>query len=112
MVLGTVFIGFATLEGMRYFSTGHKAAQFWIRRVIYVVSLLTVSMVGLVAAVGMALAGKRAQINWFVARMFYGLASWWLGIKFTIDGAEHLTTAPAVFVGNHQSMVDLLYLGL
>jgi len=45
-----------------------------------------------------------------VARTFYELASRWLGITITVEGAEYPETQPAMYIGNHQSMMDILYL--
>ena len=65
----------------------------------------------MIVAVGMSLAGRRFDINWVVARSFYFLASRLLDIKFVVEGGEHLETRPAILVGNHQSVLDILYLG-
>lgn len=31
-----------------------------------------------------------------------------VGMKFTVEGEEHLNTKPAVVIGNHQTMLDIL----
>ena len=65
----------------------------------------------MIVAAGMSLAGHRFDINWVVARSFYTLAGKLLDIKFVVEGEEHLDTKPAVLVGNHQSGLDILFLG-
>jgi len=65
----------------------------------------------MIVAVGMSLAGRRFDINWVVARSFYFLGSRLLDIKFVVEGEEHLETRPAILVGNHQSVLDILYIG-
>ncbi|KAG9019548.1 1-acylglycerol-3-phosphate O-acyltransferase [Tulasnella sp. 427] len=55
--------------------------------------------------------GKRYDIQWLVARSFYELGSRLLGITMTVEGWEYLETRPAIYIGNHQSMIDILFLG-
>jgi len=60
----------------------------------------------------MSLFGERFNINYVIARSFYNMASRVLDIKFKVEGEEHLTNSgPAILVGNHQTMLDILYLG-
>jgi len=60
----------------------------------------------------MTLVGQRFNINYVVARSFYALGSRALGITMDVEGEEYLDSVrPAILVGNHQSMLDILYLG-
>lgn len=70
-----------------------------------------VSVWGILVAVGMNLVGQTFNVNYVVARSFYNLAGRVLGIKVLLEGEEHLETRPAILVGNHQSMLDILWLG-
>lgn len=63
------------------------------------------------ASIFLTLIGKQGLSQWTVGRVFYFMASNVLGIKVVIKNPESLTTRPAVFVGNHQSELDLLWLG-
>ncbi|KDQ64216.1 hypothetical protein JAAARDRAFT_27841 [Jaapia argillacea MUCL 33604] len=92
-------------------SSTHPLARYYVRIGVYLSTLGAVSMWGAVVAVGMGIAGRRFDTNYVVARSFYHLAGTILGIRFTVEGEEHLETRPAVLVGNHQSMLDILYLG-
>ncbi|CCO30047.1 lysophosphatidate acyltransferase [Rhizoctonia solani AG-1 IB] len=55
--------------------------------------------------------GKRFDINYVVARSFYYVCGPLLGIDFVVEGEEHMSTPSAVYIGNHQTMLDILYLG-
>ena len=77
----------------------------------YLSTLGICSVWGAVASIGFSLIGERYNGNWFTARSFYFACSRLLGIDFDVEGEEYLNTRPAVLVGNHQSMVDILYLG-
>ncbi|KAJ1308365.1 hypothetical protein OPQ81_004074 [Rhizoctonia solani] len=55
--------------------------------------------------------GKRFDINYVVARSFYHTCGPLLGIDFVVEGEEYISTPSAVYIGNHQSMLDILYLG-
>lgn len=59
----------------------------------------------------MAIAGKKYDVNSVVASTFYYIASRALNITIEVEGEEHLETRPAVMVGNHQSMLDIIWLG-
>jgi lysophosphatidate acyltransferase len=86
-------------------------ARYYVRLGVYLSALGVCSAWGVVVSIGMSLAGERYNVNYVVARSFYLLAGSLLDIKFEVEGEEHLHTRPAVLVGNHQSMLDILYLG-
>ncbi|ETW84083.1 hypothetical protein HETIRDRAFT_314709 [Heterobasidion irregulare TC 32-1] len=92
-------------------SASSPVARYYVRLSLYISTLGLVSAWGAIASVAMSLAGRRYDVNYVVARTFYAIASRVMGIKISVEGAEHLETRPAVFVGNHQSMLDILYLG-
>ncbi|KAG8920341.1 1-acylglycerol-3-phosphate O-acyltransferase [Tulasnella sp. 419] len=85
--------------------------RYYARMTIYIVNMAIASSVGIVVAVPMTLAGRRYDVQWVVARTFGHLSRWFLGIDFVVEGAEHLSSSSAVYLGNHQSMLDLMYLG-
>lgn len=66
----------------------------------------------MLVSIGMTLIGRRFDINWVVARSFYAVVSRALDIRFEVEGEEHLQrNGASVLMGNHQSMLDILYLG-
>jgi len=96
---------------LKYATENNPVARFYFRVVVYYSALGLCSVWGMVVAVGMSLVGQRFDINWVVARSFYTLAGKLLDIKFVVEGEEHLDTKPAILVGNHQSGLDILFLG-
>lgn len=96
---------------LKYATEGNPTARYYFRVVVYYSTLGFCSVWGMMVAIGMSLAGQRLDINWVVARSFYTLAGKLLDIKFVVEGEEHLDTKPAVLVGNHQSGLDILFLG-
>lgn len=92
-------------------SSASPLARYYVRLGLYLSAMGVCSVWGVIASVGMTLAGRRFDINWVVARSFYRLTSRLLGIYITVEGEEHLSVKPAVLVGNHQSMLDILYIG-
>ena len=74
-------------------------------------SLAIVSAWGACISVALLLVGKRFDTDYWVARSFQVVAGNLLDIRFEIEGEEYLATKPAVLVGNHQSMLDILCLG-
>lgn len=92
-------------------SRNSKLARYYIRLVVYLSTLSIVSAWGVVVSIAMNVVGRRLDVNWVIARCFYALASRALDIRFEVEGEEHLSVTPAVLIGNHQSMLDILYLG-
>ena len=92
-------------------SNASPLARYYVRLGLYLSALGICSAWGAIASIGMTLIGRRFDINWVVARSFYALAGRLLDIELELEGEEHLSTKPAILVGNHQSMVDILYLG-
>jgi lysophosphatidate acyltransferase len=73
--------------------------------------MVVVSAWGAVVGTAMLAAGRAIDLNHFVARSFYALAGTLLDIRIEVEGEEHLQTCPALLMGNHQSMLDVLVLG-
>jgi hypothetical protein len=85
--------------------------RYYIRNVYYVFSLSFCSTLGFCTALPLSLLGRRHDVNYVVARTFYAIFSRLSGIDIVVESEEHLQIRPCVFVGNHQSMVDVLFLG-
>lgn len=96
------------------------------------VYLSTMSLVGGAASfVSLVLngLGQGYMTNYYVARLFYIVASRVCGVKVRVEGAEYLerddidgagrvkenlngvTTGPAIIMNNHQTMLDILVVG-
>ena len=78
---------------------------------LYIFSLGVCSTIGVVFPLVFGLFGQRYNTNHIVARSFYKLAGTLIGYNVKMEGAEHLNTRPSIIVGNHQSFLDILYLG-
>ncbi|EPS98733.1 hypothetical protein FOMPIDRAFT_1024484 [Fomitopsis schrenkii] len=92
-------------------SKSSPVARYYVRLAVYLSTLGVCSAWGVVCAVGMSIVGRKLDVFFVVARTFYMLASRALDIRLVVEGGEHLETKPAVLIGNHQSMLDILYLG-
>lgn len=96
---------------LRTIASASPVGRYYAQLTIYLGTLAVVSTWGVFVAVGMTLVGRRHDVNYVVARSFYAIASRVLDIRVEVEGEEHLQTCPVVMVGNHQSMLDILYLG-
>jgi lysophosphatidate acyltransferase len=85
--------------------------RYYLRVGVYIASLSAVGLTSGFTAFVMAVAGMKYDVNHVVASTFYWVASRTLNITIEMEGEEHLETRPAVMIGNHQSMVDILWLG-
>ncbi|CAD6912197.1 unnamed protein product [Tilletia laevis] len=90
-----------------------RKARFYLNVALYTCGLGACSVWGVVVSVVMSLIpGQRLNINKVIARSFYYLTGSLTGIRFVVEGEENFEKArPAVLVGNHQSSIDILYLG-
>ncbi|KAH9442997.1 hypothetical protein MJO28_014329 [Puccinia striiformis f. sp. tritici] len=92
-------------------------SRYYLRMVAYVVGLAIGSLTGVIAGliVPIVRPSWRKNIQWLVARTFYNLVGPVIGWEFIVEGEEYLDPCyrgeSHVLVGNHQSMIDILYLG-
>jgi len=104
LCLGIIMI--LTLLG-RFF----KGCRFYSRILSCYVLLLTCATYGVVASVALRFVGKVSIAQWATARAFKTLTCPLMGIEFQVEGEEWLDTRPAIFVSNHQSELDIVFLG-
>lgn len=85
--------------------------RFYLNSLIYIAGLGICSVWGIFVSIFLSLVpGQRLNINRVVARSFWRITSPLVGVKFIVSGEEHFAS-PAVVVGNHQTAMDILYLG-
>ncbi|PIL37422.1 hypothetical protein GSI_01116 [Ganoderma sinense ZZ0214-1] len=96
---------------LKTFADSNPFARYYVRIGLYLSTLGVCSIWGVICSITMGIAGRRFDVFYVIARSFYFLASRVIGIRLIVEGEEHLDTRPAVLVGNHQSMLDILYLG-
>ncbi|KAG8815845.1 1-acylglycerol-3-phosphate O-acyltransferase [Serendipita sp. 399] len=95
----------------RFAATKSKIVRYYWRMGVYVLCLAICSIFGVCSSVALVVTGKRFDLDFWVARSFSLLGQRALDITFEIEGEEYLNTRPALLIGNHQSMLDILYLG-
>ncbi|TXT13406.1 hypothetical protein VHUM_00773 [Vanrija humicola] len=95
------------------------AIQWKLRITVYYVLLVFTGFVATFESIICALLGQRSNTNYYVARTFWHLAGPIIGWNFEVEGEEHLLALAdkppkersAVLIGNHQHVIDILYLG-
>jgi lysophosphatidate acyltransferase len=94
-------------------STRSQAAGFVARLLASYVSLLICASYGVVVSILLRLVGYGGCSQWATARAFKYVMWLTTGVTFRIeDPNDYLgTTRPAVFIGNHQTELDVLMLG-
>jgi lysophosphatidate acyltransferase len=93
-------------------SEASPVARYYFRRGIYLSTIGICSIWGVISSVGMTILGRQLDTSWVVARTFHFMAGRSLDISFEVEGEENLQhTGGAVLLGNHQSMLDILYIG-
>ncbi|KAJ5523355.1 hypothetical protein N7513_012899 [Penicillium frequentans] len=96
------------------FALGQKVprAAFLARCLAAYGSLLLCATYGVAASIVLRIAGYGRISQWATARSFKWVMRFTTGVCFDIvEGEEHLSTRPAIFVGNHQTELDVLMLG-
>ncbi len=96
---------------LKYVTDRNPLTQYYFRVVLYLSTMSVCSVCGVILSIIMTLVGRRYDINYMTARTFYYTSSMVMGIKFTVEGEEHLANQPYVMMGNHQSMLDIIFLG-
>jgi lysophosphatidate acyltransferase len=110
LVKPLAYISVPTLV-LRSVSQSSPTARYYVRLGVYLTTLALVGAFSALLAAGMSLVGRRYDVNFVVARTFYFLAGQVTGMVVEVEGEEWLGTRPAVFMCNHQSVVDVLVLG-
>lgn len=88
-------------------------ASFVARAFAAYISLVVCALFGVFASLVLTLVGKQGISQWATARSFHYAMALTTGIVFEIRDPKHVlaTTRPAVFIGNHQTELDVLMLG-
>ncbi|TWU77342.1 1-acylglycerol-3-phosphate O-acyltransferase [Metarhizium rileyi] len=88
-------------------------ASFVARALAAYISLLICAVFGVLASIFFTLVGKQGISQWATARAFHYIMRLTTGIVFEVEDPNNVlgTTRPAVFIGNHQTELDVLMLG-
>ncbi|KAF4448806.1 1-acyl-sn-glycerol-3-phosphate acyltransferase [Fusarium austroafricanum] len=88
-------------------------AAFAARALASYISLIFVAAYGVLASIFLTLIGKQQIAQWAVGRCFHHVMRFTTGIEFVVEDPDNIlgTTRPAVFIGNHQTELDVFMLG-
>lgn len=103
-----VMLSFVVLT---FASARSRRVRYYLNTSLYMMSLGASSTLGVFYAVMLGLVGQRYNTSLWVARTFSKMMSTLIGYRVHMEGIENLNQRPSVIVGNHQSMLDILYLG-
>ncbi|SPQ26055.1 4d3f92ab-d368-43e3-b5b8-71a3243ab1ce [Thermothielavioides terrestris] len=112
--VGNVVAGYIALTLFFYLlSVVIPKAAFVARSLAAYLSLIVCSLYGVVASIVLRLTGYHQLSQWTVARSFKYTMRLTTGVTFEVqDPHGHLDNIrPAVFIGNHQTELDVLMLG-
>lgn len=89
------------------------AAGFFARLLASYVSLLFCASYGVIVSIFLRAVGYGGNSQWATARCFKYVMRFTTGVIFTIEDPHNYlnTTRPAVFIGNHQTELDVAMLG-
>jgi lysophosphatidate acyltransferase len=96
---------------LRHVAASTPVGRYYIRLTLYVGALGLIATYAALASAVMTIVGQGLAINFVVARTFYAYTSRLIEIQIEVEGEEHMSTRPAVFMANHQSMLDVLIMG-
>jgi lysophosphatidate acyltransferase len=94
-------------------SVRFPVAGFFARLLASYISLIICASYGVIISIILRLVGYGGISQWAVARSFKWTMRYSTGVTFEIDDPNDYlnTTRPAVFIGNHQTELDVLMLG-
>ncbi|KAG8426955.1 1-acylglycerol-3-phosphate O-acyltransferase [Metarhizium acridum] len=107
-------VGYAAVTIFFYMaSLAVPKAGFVARALAAYISLLICAVFGVLASIFFTLIGKQGISQWATARAFHYVMRLTTGIVFQVEDPGNIlaTTRPAVFIGNHQTELDVLMLG-
>jgi lysophosphatidate acyltransferase len=107
-------IGYAVLTVVLYMlSLVVPAAGFGARVLASYIALVTIALYGVFASIALTLAGHQSIAQWAAGRAFAVVMHLATGVAFDVDDPHDVlgSTRPAIFIGNHQSELDVLMLG-
>ncbi|KAI1771380.1 acyltransferase-domain-containing protein [Hypoxylon cercidicola] len=111
----TYFLGgYAALVIALYMlSVVFPVAAFAARTLAAYISLIICAIYGALASIVLRILGREQIAQWTTARAFKYIMALTTGVSFEIIDPKHNleTVRPAVFVGNHQTELDVLMLG-
>ncbi|KAF3065185.1 putative 1-acyl-sn-glycerol-3-phosphate acyltransferase [Daldinia childiae] len=109
------FLGgyFALVISLFMLSSVVPVAGFAARTLSAYISIVICATYGVLASIFLRIVGREQIAQWTTARAFKYVMAITIGITFEVDDPKrHLDTVrPAVFIGNHQSELDVLMLG-
>lgn len=91
----------------------HPLLSFFYRLLASYFSLLICATYGVIVSIFFRVVGHKGLSQWATARSFKYVMRFTTGVTFTIEDPNNYlnTTRPAVFIGNHQTELDVLMLG-
>lgn len=110
----TISLGLVLLNILLFIiSIRIPAVEFYARLLAAYLSLMLCALYGVFASIFLRLVGYGGIAQWATARSFKYVMGWTIGVYFTVEDPDNIlgTTRPAVFIGNHQSELDVLMLG-
>jgi lysophosphatidate acyltransferase len=104
---------FALTVSLYMLSTIIPVAGFFARLLAAYVCLIACASYGVIISILLRLVGYGGISQWAVARAFKYTMKYTTGVGFSIEDPNNYlnTTRPAVFIGNHQTELDVLMLG-
>jgi lysophosphatidate acyltransferase len=106
--------GYVVLTAASYMlSLAVPKAAFVARSLASYMTLVACALYGVFASLVLTLLGKQQIAQWAVARAFHYSMRLTTGVEFDVDDPNDYlgSTRPAVFIGNHQTELDVLMLG-
>ncbi|KAI9166594.1 putative 1-acyl-sn-glycerol-3-phosphate acyltransferase [Paramyrothecium foliicola] len=107
-------VGYAALTVALYMASfAVPRAAFVARSLASYMALVVCALYGVFVSIFLTLIGKQHSAQWAAGRAFYWAMLLVTGVAFEIDDPKDTlgTTRPAVFIGNHQTELDVLMLG-
>ncbi|KAI5465452.1 hypothetical protein BGZ63DRAFT_343506, partial [Mariannaea sp. PMI_226] len=113
-IIAYFFAGYGALTVFFYaLSMAVPKAGFVARLLAFYISMLLSAIFGIVSSIILTLAGHQQIAQWLTGRTFHYITRFTTGVDFVIHDPKNIlgTTRPAIFIGNHQTEMDVLMLG-
>lgn len=95
----------AALVGLVLFYNSARC-RATIRFGLYAVTVILCSTWGIIISLYYGV-----ETNYHATLFFARVCEWTIGLKLEVEGSEHLKSGPAVIIYNHQTSLDIVFIG-
>ncbi|KAK6200391.1 uncharacterized protein RJT21DRAFT_43600 [Scheffersomyces amazonensis] len=85
--------------------------KYYFKTIVFGSLICGCALYGVIASIILKIINKQQYSQYTVAKAFFHLFSWVLGLNIKVINEKYLHSSPAIYISNHQSSLDIYVLG-